>query len=233
MIARISGLLLLGMLAACGNGDGIALYFTEQEAGAEPATTRMLITERHLRIDYGKDTGDFILFDRKVPAIYSVNYRDQTVLEIIPQTTTLAPPKTFVHEVRKDPEAYPAIAGKAVKHYRLLTNGAECYDLFAADGLLPEAVTALREYHTTIAGEHASAMRRAPQEGRDACDLANFIFLPTRHLEFGFPVRQKDISGKVRQLVDYKLDQQFDSKLFTLPEGFRHFRASEMRGDVK
>lgn len=232
-LRRLAILLVFVSLAACRSGSGAtALYFSEQEAGSEPVPTRMLVTEQHLRIDYGQDDEDFILFDRKAPAIYSVNRTDKTILVITPLPVALAEPARFRHEVAKDAETYPPVAGKTVSHYRLLTNAKQCYDVFAADGLLPQAVAALREYHSTIAGEHAAAMQHTPKEERNDCDLANFIFAPARHLEFGFPIRQEDMTGNVRQLVDFRLDQQFDPKLFHLPEGFRHYRASEMRGDI-
>lgn len=220
------------LLAACRGGDATALYFTEQEPGAGAATTRMLLTDRYLRIDYGADEDDFILFDRREPAIYSVNHSDKTILVISPLAVNLDPPTPFTHEVAKDDEAYPEVAGKKVTHYRLLTNAKQCYDVFAADGLLPQAVQALREYHATIAGEHAAAMRNTPKDVRSACDLANFIFLPARHLEFGFPIRQVDMAGNVRQLVDYKQGIGIDAKLFELPQGFRRFRTGEMRGEL-
>lgn len=224
-------MLMAALLGACRGGNVTALYFSEQEPGSEPATTRMLVTDAYLRIDYGADDNDFILFDRKATTIYSVNRADRTVLVIKPLPITLAPPKPFVHQVKTDPENYPAVGDRKVTHYRLLTNEKECYDLFAADGLLPQAVQALREYQTVIAGEHAAAMRNAPEEARIACDLANFIFLPARHLEHGFPIRQKDMNGNVRQLGDYKQGVAIDAALFAIPEGYKRYSTQEMRGE--
>lgn len=229
-------LLVAVCLGGCERGPerATALYFSEQEQGGEPFPTRMLITSKYLRIDYGVDDDDFILFDRKKPEIYSINREDKTVMVIGAAKIALAPPKHFVHRTEQDrgKEAPPAVGGKAIAHFRLFTNDEICYDVFAADGLLPQAVTALREYHQTIAGEHAAAMAHTPKEMQSACDLANFIFTPVRHLEQGFPVRQQDALGNVRQLRDYKLDYAVDEKLFQLPADFKRYRPNALRGEA-
>ncbi len=223
---------LLFGIAACtiGKETATALYFSESERGAEAFTTRMLITPQYLRIDYGIDADDFILLDRKKPAIYSVNRDDRTILVIDPLPIKLAPPQPFVHDVEKDKAEIPAVGGHQIEHYRLKTNGAQCYDVFAAKGLLPDAVAALREYQLTIAGEHASAMETTPKELQGGCDLANYIFVPARHLDFGFPVRQQDMEGNVRQLVNYQSGFAVDKKLFELPADFRRYHARDQRG---
>jgi hypothetical protein len=207
-----------------------ALFFVERERGGEPFQTRMLVTSRYLRIDEGNDTGDYILFDRAHPAIYSVNYLDKTILVISPSKIDLAPPKVFKHEVQVDKDSYPDVGGKKVIHYQLLTNRARCYDVFAAMGLLPEAAQALREYHQALAGEQAATMKNTPREMQSPCDLANHIFLPARHLGQGFPVRQEDMAGNLRQLINYDEHYRSDQTLFQLPEGFTRYRAQEMRG---
>jgi hypothetical protein len=70
-----------------------------------------------------------------------------------------------------------------------------CYDLYAADGLLPGAVVALREYRLILAGQQALTAAVTPPEMQSSCDLANNVFLPVRHLEHGFPVRLTDMTA--------------------------------------
>ena len=226
--------LLVAFLTACNSGPetATALYFSEQEPGGEPFPTRMIITAKYLRIDYGVDDDDFILFDRKNPTIYSVNRNDKTVMVITPEKIAVPPPQPLAHRVEKDSKnGAPPVGGKAVNRYRLFTNDKPCYDLFTAAGLLPQAVAALREYHQAMAGEHAAALVNTPQELQSACDLANFIFAPTRHLEYGFPVRQQDMTGNVRQLRDYKQDYIAAEELFRLPADFRRYQPRALPGD--
>lgn len=210
--------------------EGTALYFEEQERGSESAPTRMLVTPDFLRIDYGKDDDDFILYDRKRPTIYSVTHADKSTLVISPAKITAKPPKPFTHRVTKDRQSFPAVDGKAVAHYQLFTNDRRCYDLFAADGLLPETLPALREYAQTMAGEQGVSLAFTPKEMQDTCDIANHVFLPTRHLEHGFPVRLEDFAGKTRQLINYEQGKSFSPSLFSLPEQYKRYRLQDMRG---
>lgn len=224
--------LVTSIVAGCasqGSEQATVLYFTEVEQGTDSFQTRMIVTPQHLRIDSGIDGEDFILFDRKSPAIYSVNRSDRTVLIIEPMKISLSPPKAFEHTVKKDSDSYPDVGGKAVVHYQLSTNQALCYDVFAADGLLPNATQALREYALTLAGEQADAMKLVPKEMQSGCDLANNIFLPARHLEYGFPVRQEDMTGRIRQLTNYEQNYRADPQLFVLPEDYRRYRTRDMR----
>lgn len=109
-------ILMPSLLAAChpGKETATAVYFNEVERGAEPYTTRMLITPQFLRIDYGIDNDDFILLDRKHPAIYSVNHDDRTILVIEPLPIALPAPQQFVHETEQDKGDIPPIDGHQV-----------------------------------------------------------------------------------------------------------------------
>lgn len=219
------------LTTACTRAETTALYFSEQAPEGETFATRMLVTDRYLRIDYGVDSDDFILFDRKLPTIFSVNHNDKTIMVIKPAPIRLEKPARFEHRTEKTNDTPPAVGGKPVTHYRLSTNGELCFDVFAAKDLLPTAVAALREYHLSIAGEHAAAMTDAPPEAKTDCDLANFVFAPTRYLEHGFPIRQQDLGGNVRQLVDFKQNLKIDDKLFNLPAGYRQYSPAELRGE--
>lgn len=219
------------LVAACTRADTTALYFSEQEPQGEAFATRMLVTDRYLRIDYGVDTDDFILFDRKRRTIFSVNHDDETIMVVKPTPIRLDRPARFRHRTEKTKDTPPPVGGKPVTHYRFLINDELCIDVFSAKDLMPQAVAALREYHLSIAGEHAAAMTNAPPEVKSDCDLANFVFAPTRYLEHGFPIRQQDFGGNVRQLVDFKRNLEIDPKLFDLPAGYRQYSPAEMRGE--
>jgi hypothetical protein len=230
-------LLLIGVLllpfAACSapSTPATQLYFVDKEQGGEPYRTRMIITAGFVRMDGGAtDAEDFLLFDRADGTIYSVSSADKQILVIRPRLVTLKPPVPFVNQVVQDHASLPAIGGHQVVHYELLTNGQRCYDLYAANGLLPDAVQALRQFRETLAGEQAATAAQTPPSLQSACDLANNIFLPARHLAFGFPVRTLDMAGKSSELVDYKTDFRATADLFKLPQGYRRRTIEELRG---
>ena len=213
--------------------DATALFFSEQSAEGQASQTRMIITPAYLRIDGGVDGNGFILFDRVKPAIYSVTISDKTILVIAPLKVNLRPPVPFINTIKINNASYPKVTGHKLVHYQMITNGTRCFDVFAARDLLPEPLAALRQYAQLLAGEQAQAMEYTPKDMQTACDLANNIFLPTRHLDQGFPVRQQDMAGNTRQLINYDEHYPFDPKLFVLPAGFKRYTTQEMRGDTK
>jgi hypothetical protein len=205
------------------------LYFVEHEPGVEPYRTRMIVTAGFLRMDAGQDSQDFLLFDRADGSIYSVSSAEKQVLVIRPRPVELKPPAKFTHRVVTDAAAFPAIEGRKVTHYELLTNEKRCYDLYAAEGLLPGAVVALREYHLILAGQQALTAAATPPEMQSVCDLANNVFLPMRHLEYGFPVRLVDMTGRSMELVDYKTDFRATAEIFRLPAEYKRLTLEELR----
>ncbi len=199
------------------------LKFSEQDEGAAPYEARMVVTPKYLRMDNGSDAGGFVLLDRATNAVYSVSRMDRTILVIRPTKIPLPRPTEFRQQVLKDKGDFPAVVGKKVVHYTFFTNGRRCFDVYAAAGLLPDAVAALREYQLALAGQQAATEAKMPPSMRSVCDLANYVFRPARYLDYGFPVRQRDDAGTTRQLLDYKTAVPVASSLFVLPSGYRRY----------
>lgn len=224
-------LLMFVALAACTERTPTATFlsFTETDADGKVQPVRMLVNKTYLRIEDGDGKAGFIVFDRATRTIFSVNAATRTTLVVRAQPVTLEPPKKFVHAVERDKETLPAVDGKSVTHYRLLTNGERCFDVYAAEGLLPEAVVALREYHEALAGEQAVMQARVPKGLDSVCDLADQVFVPARYLEHGFPVRQVNHAGVTRQLVDFKQDVPVTAGMFMLPLNYKQITPADLR----
>lgn len=222
----------LPLLVSCSEPvtPAAVLYFVEHEPGAEPFRTRMVVTAGFLRMDGGPDDADFLLFDRADGTIYSVSGAEKQILIIRPRPMDAKPPADFRHQVVRDNAAFPAVGGHKVSHYELMTNGQRCYDLYAAEGLLPEALLALRQYREVLAGQQAKTLPLAPSGTLSACDMANNIFLPARHLEHGFPVRLTDMTGKTIELVDYNAEFRATAAMLRLPGDYRRLTIEALRG---
>lgn len=219
------------LLGACGDGGkATVLHYAEQEPGGEPFRTRMIVTARYLRIDEGVESKDFLLFDRREKMLYSVNTADTRILAMSAKPVDVAAPIKLEHRVERDKEAFPAVGGKKVTHYTLLTNRKPCYDLFAAEGMLPEAVQALREYREALAGQQVAVLSAMPKDLQTPCDLANNIFAPARYLDYGLPVRLSETGVRTSELVDFQTDFNAVPGLFELPASFRRLTLEEMRG---
>ncbi len=204
------------------------LMFSEQEQGNTVHPVRMVLTHRYLRIDDGSNKNGFVLLDRKRRTVYNVSRMDKTILVIKPRRISLQRPAHFGESVVTDRQAFPSIAGRKVVHYTLRVGKQRCFDVYAAAGLLPDAVAALRDYYEIPAGEQAASEEKTPPSMRSACDLANYIFLPAHFLDFGFPVRQVDGNGTLRQLVDFKTGVSVDAELFELPANYRRYSIEDM-----
>ncbi|MFL6712305.1 MAG: hypothetical protein ACJ8LN_05200 [Sulfurifustis sp.] len=212
-----------------------ALYFLENDNTAGAATVRMLVTEKFLRIDAGADDGEFILYDRARRTIYNISAADRLILVIPSRAVPVSGAPRLYYRTKRDSAAFPRIEGRPVVHYRLLTNGRVCYDLYAADGLLPEAVAALREYREALAGEQYAAIGYTPNEFKAPCDLANHVYAPARYLVHGFPVRLVELDARdarrrrVTELTDYRTNMEVAPALFDLPASFRRIPLRELQ----
>jgi hypothetical protein len=222
---------LLALVAACAETPSSTAFltFSEVEPGGEPYPVRMLVTEKFLRIEDGDGQSGYILFDRAARTIYSISHEARTILVLQAQPTKLEKPKKFEHRVERDSATYPEVDGRTVVHYRLITNGDHCLDVYAAEGLLPLAQAALREYHETLASEQAAMQATMPAGLQSACDLADYVFLPARYLAHGFPVRQVNRAGVTRQLTDFQSGVPVEPKLFELPQDYKRIVPADLR----
>lgn len=219
------------LLSACGDGGKAAvLYYAEQETGGEPFRTRMIVTPRWLRIDDGAGSPDFLLFDRRDRTIYNLSAADSSILVLPPLAVGVSSPLALQNRMEKDDQKFPAVGDRPVTYYRLHTNGKLCYDLYAAEGLLPEVVQALREYRGALAGQQAVPLPDMPKELLTGCDLANNIFMPVRYLDYGLPVRLVETGVRTSELLDFQDDFDAVPGLFELPAGYRRVTLEELRG---
>lgn len=241
---RRLGWVLAGLLVACvpatpppakATARATALYFLENDSTSGATTVRMLITEKFLRIDGGADDSEFILYDRSTRTIYDVSAADHLILVIAPRAIPASAAPRLYYRTNRDAAAFPRVDGRTVVHYRLLTNGRVCYDLYAADGLLPEAVAALREYREALAGEQYAAIGYTPNEFKAPCDLANHVYAPARYLLHGFPVRLVELDARghrrrrVTELTDYRTSLEVALTLFELPATYRRMPLRELQ----
>jgi hypothetical protein len=205
------------------------LLYQRADAGGPPYASRVLVTPGYMRMDNGRDDGDFVLFDRKARVIHSVVHSERTVLDIAARKITVEPPmELHVGAERVADPKMPAVAGHKPVHYRLTVNGKPCYDVVAVPGLLEDAVAARREYRQVLAGEQATTINGTPADMQDPCDLATNTFAPTRQLDYGLPIQESNTAGFRQSLVDFKPNYRVDERLFTLPEGYTHYTTDHL-----
>lgn len=218
-------LALLPLAAAAGSLTADRLVYRVEERGIEPYISRFLITADLLRLDEGADQGGYALFDRQAGVVYNVDMQEATVLIIQPPEAALpTPPVALDLGVEELPAPdLSEVEGVTPRHYRLQANGEVCVELTAVEGVMKSATAALAQFHGRLADQHALVMKAYPQESDDACDLAEFIYAPTRRFSHGLPLALTT-AAKTEQLVDYDRDVIVDEGLFRVPDGFREIR---------
>ena len=194
------------------------------EANIEPYISRMIITDSQMRMDDDEDEGNYLLFSRKTGVIESVNHSEQSIFVINPREILAESPFALKQKTERiNLSDVPAIGGKTPQQFQLSVNGEHCQSVVSVEGILGDALDAWRKFRRVLAGEHAATLSYIPVDQQSGCDLALNTFSPAWFLEFGLPVQSLEVGGKGMLLVDYTLDEQVDSKLFMLPEGYERY----------
>jgi hypothetical protein len=216
------------------HGDTLVL-FMEQENGVEPFQTRMIMSKNFLRIDDGKGSNSFVLYDNAKKIVYSTIPEEARVMEIhekkLKKGEVFEPPFPLVHSIKEMPKMKdaPEINGETAKHYQLITNDKVCYDVVAIKKLMPHVVKRLTEFYKHMATDSVVTFNNIPADLHDACDMTATTFKPARQFEFGFPIQEWGKRDYSRSLINYDENYKADPKLFLLPEGFQHYTVQELR----
>lgn len=208
---------------------GVALLFVENEPGFETNFLSYLVTPDFLRIDDKSQGDNFILFNRRKREIYNVINSEKTISVITAQDVKIEPPLPIDYTYEKQESGAVTRGDASAKgyYYKFSANGTPCYNVVVAEGYLPDVAAAFREFRAVLAGEHATTVGRIPADQIDACDLALNVFYATRHLEFGFPVREWDAKGYSKFLRDVQLNVEPEENVLELPEGYKRERLGQ------
>ncbi|MGM0595369.1 MAG: hypothetical protein ACQETD_12620 [Pseudomonadota bacterium] len=219
---------LFPLLVSAGEIESTLLLYQAREPGVPPYTSRILVSERFVRMDDGEDASDYLIFDRQSRLISSVTHEEETVFEIPPREVAIEPPLAIERRSEKvaQPEA-PRVAGKAPQLQRLYVNDALCYSVVTIP-LLEDTVDAIAAFRQVLAGEHAKALPHIPADMQDSCDLALNTFHPRWQMSFGLPLQEWDEKGNGQVLMDFNPTLMVDEKLFELPEGYKHYDTDEL-----
>ena len=209
---HIAGVLLLMSLNAQAAGM-LELRYLDQDAGTEPYLTRILISDRFMRLDGGKDSGDFVLFDRKSRQVVNVLH-DQKILMRMHNRPL---PRTRPQDYKLDEKTTPV--KKGALRIQVYADGKLCSETVSAKGLQPGAVRALSEYKSALAYTQLQTYLNTPADLRQPCDLAHHVWEGGRALSYGLPIEERDYEGRVRQFSGSAM-KRLNPALFKLPRGY-------------
>lgn len=224
---------LLRFLLLCLSGSAFAvggmteLTYMDQEATGGGYVTRYLVTERYLRLDFGRDREDYVLFDRKEKRAYNISHEQKEVLMFEPGAIEIKPPKEWKI---KDDILENRNSQKLVD---LMVNDKVCARITATERFLPDVAKALLEFQEVMAATHAATYLVTPADQRDDCDLARLILAPQRWFQYGMPYDELRSNGFSRRLLNYQADTAIRPKAFEIPENYRVVRFKDLQGAAK
>lgn len=205
----------LALLACAGAQaqDMIELRYRDSESDGTSYQTRILVTKRYLRMDEGRDDGDFALFDRQAGTLVNVMHERGLLMVMPGGRLPEAPPRGYRLEKRLAP-----VRGTSVR-VQLLADGKLCSETVAAAKLFPDAARALAEYKAALAYAQWLTYLSTPAELRQDCDLVQHVWQAGLALAHGLPIEERDYAGHVRQYLGGE-KRRPGPALFRLPENY-------------
>lgn len=216
--------MLLGAGPACAAGGMSEVSYMDQEVNSGGYVTRYLVTDRYLRMDYGRDRDDYVLYDRREKRAYNVNHERHEVLVFEPGPIPFEKPKDWDtdDDILSDKDSQ--------KRLNLIVNGKVCSRLLASARFFPEVAEALGEFGETMAATHALTYLATPVEQRDLCDLARLVLEPRRWYKYGLTLDELHYTGTSRRLLNYQSGVAVRPKVFEVPVHYRQIDMKKMSG---
>ncbi len=225
MISR-NGLLTIALLTASAAraGQGVVVWYGEQEQGTGSYPLRYIVTDDFMRSDSGDAKDGFVLLDRKKKIVYSVVRESKTILVIDGSAgPAAAPPALHIEERWTEHPDAPPIDGKAVRELQVFADGRFCYGALIVPGLDDGVSRALLEFAQVLAARQLKTLDNTPEEFRDGCFMTRYVYAPARDLSYGLPVEEWDVYGRRKNLVKPGEPIEVDDALFALPADYRRY----------
>lgn len=205
-------------------GTMAEINFMDQQADSGGYVTRLLVTDRYLRMDFGQDRDDYVLFDRQAHRVYNVTHDQRQILLIEPGAVTI--PKPDKWRVKED----VLTEERGQRTFDIQVNGITCSRITASPTFLPEVAQAMGDFNELMAATQSATYLATPPEQRQPCDLARYILEPKLWVKSGFPLYEADADGSIRRLLNYQASVPVRRGIFTLPDTYRTVRLRDLQG---
>lgn len=204
----------------------VDLRYQDSEGDAAPYETRILVTERYLRMDDGRDSSDFVLFDRKTGKVSNVLHERRMLMAMHDEKLPAEPLHAYRVE-RKLTQVRPG-----TMRVQVLADGKLCSETVAVAKLFPDAARAMAEYKAALAYTQWATYRNTPAELRQDCDLVHHVWQTGVAYSQGLPIEERDYAGRVRQYVGGER-RELRPELFKLPEGYEMLELPDFEEEGK
>jgi hypothetical protein len=219
----VAVLVLLGCVVAQA-ADMIEIRYQDREADGMSYQTRILVTDLYLRMDDGRDEGDFALLERKTGKATNVMHDRRMLMAMHHDKLPKNPPHTYRVE-KKVTQVRPGTA-----RVQVLADGKLCSETVAADKLFPDAARAMAQYRAALSYTQWTTYRNTPAELRQDCDLVQHVWQTGMALSHGLPIEERDYSGRVRQYLGGE-KRKLRPELFRLPGDYDVLELPDIEGE--
>lgn len=214
---KILGLFTLSLSAAAAGMTEIR--YLDQEPEQPAYTSRILVLGERLRMDYGRDDEDFILFDRSTRMVWLVAHGERSLTGIPAQpmkkvVNTAAWPKGWRLSQERQ-----ASGDNALSQVRL--NDQLCVE-FKNAPILKDEARLLRDFRRALAGNQADAWNGTPGALRQPCSLVLDVHQAGLEYQQGLPLAIHYWDGRSRVYQSHST-RAAQPALFELPAGYQRF----------
>ncbi len=187
------------------------IRYEDREEGQAAYPSRVLILADRLRLDFGDDGEDFILFDQRAGKVWHVGREARRILVIVAETPRFTWPSDWSLKLDSMPSADNLIS-------RLWVNGQLCLE-YKNDPGLREDAGIMAEFRRALAGNHARTWEATPEDLRDPCTLATEVREAGVEYRDGLLLAARFWDGRVR-VFQNRQSLPARPDLFQLPAGF-------------
>ena len=195
------------------------IRYLDQEPEQPAYTSRILVLGERLRMDYGRDEEDFILFDRRAGMVWLVAHGERRLTGIaalpMKKVTQAAawPPGWKLSQERQ--------ASGADALFQVRLNDQLCVEFKNAPILKNEA-RLLRDFRRALAGNQADAWNGTPEALRQPCTLVLDVRQAGVEYQQGLPLAVRYWDGRSRVYQSHA-SRPAQAALFELPAAYQRF----------
>ena len=213
-----ASLVFSGPLLAADSATMTEIRYEEKEPEQPVYLNRILVFGVRLRMDYGRDDEDFILYDRQENIAWHVSRDSRRLMGIVASPVKVSWPKSWKLAQEQLASGPNTLTSVRVNHQL-------CVE-FKSAPILKEEARLLRDFRRALAGNHAASWASTPEELREPCVLAVDIREAGIEYRQGLPLAVRYWDGRSRVYQGH-LIREAKPELFELPADYSRFMIGE------
>ncbi len=200
------------------------IRYEEKEPDQPVYVSRILILGDRLRMDYGRDDEDYILYDRRENMTWHVSREGKRLMGIVSHPPKSAWPKSWKLTQEKVPSGPNELT-------QIRVDGKLCVEFKSAPILRAEA-SLLRDFRKALAGNQSVSWLATPEELRDPCNLAIDIKEAGVEYRQGLPIAVRYWDGRSRVYQSHRA-LAARPELFEIPGDYERFMVGEPQAKAR